>query len=136
MEQKEFSKLILKFLEENYPEFTNTLKYLNDGSFDCDLKSESGIFSIWIATYGSEITIGIEDPNGKTDIHTHISCYELENLENCLFELSSIIEEIKADKLILYQTNDGSYNWIKTVEINNLYQLTKKFSWKKNNNVT
>ncbi len=51
MEQREFSKLILKFLEGNYPQFAQTIKFQDDGSFDCDLKSESGIFSIWIATY-------------------------------------------------------------------------------------
>ena len=110
MEQKKFSKLIIEFLDENYPEFTHTIKFQNDGSFDCDLRSDSGLFSIWIATYDCEITIGIEDPAGKTDIHKHISCYELDDLETCVKELSTFIENIKADKLILYQNEGGEYD--------------------------
>ncbi|MFN7044856.1 MAG: hypothetical protein ACK4M1_06640 [Flavobacterium sp.] len=70
MEQKLFSKLIIEFIERNYPEFIETIKYQDDGSFDCDLKSDSGVFSIWIATYNSEITIGIQDPTGQNNIHT------------------------------------------------------------------
>jgi hypothetical protein len=135
MEQREFSKLILKFLEGNYPQFTQTIKFHDDGSFDCDLKSESGIFSIWIATYNTEITIGIEDPNGKTDIHSHIPCYVLDDLEACVAELSSFIENIKADNLVLYQDEDGKYNWIESFEFENLDNC-KKFSWKINHDVT
>ncbi len=135
MEQKEFSKLIIGFLEENYPEFTQTIKFQDDGSFDCDLKSESGIFSIWIATYGREITVGIEDPNGETNIHTHISCYELEDLESCVKQLSEYIEDIKEDKLILYKDEDGEYDWIESTEFEKLND-SEKFSWKSNYNVT
>lgn len=130
MEQKEFSKLIIKFLEENYPEFTKTIKFQDDESFDCDLKSESGIFSIWIATYNGEITIGIEDPKGETNIHTHISCYEFEDFKSCVAELMSFIENIKSDKLILYQDEYGEYDWIESIEFENLSGC-KKFSWKK-----
>jgi len=96
-QQREFSKLMLKFLEGNYPQFAQTIKFQDDGSFDCDLKIESGIFSIWIATYNTEITIGIEDQNGKTDIHSHIPCYGLDDLEAYVAELSSFIENIKTN---------------------------------------
>lgn len=129
MEQKEFSSLIIKFLGKKYPEFIQTIKFQDDGSFDCDLKSESGIFSVWIATYNNEITIGIEDPKGKTEIHSHISCYELNDLENCLNELALIIENIKTDKLVLFETENGEYDWINSVEIYNLKEI-KKLSWK------
>lgn len=130
MEQKLFSKLIFEFLNENYPEFIGTVKFQIDGSFDCDLKSKSGIFSIWIATYNSEITIGIEDPNGKTDTHSHISCYQLDDLETCCKELSSFIENIKADRLVLVQDKDGKYDWIESSKFKNLIGC-EKFSWKK-----
>ncbi len=130
MEQKEFSKLIIEFLEGNYPEFTQTIKFQDDGSFDCDLKSESGIFSVWIATYNSEITIGIEDPKGESNIHTHISCYEFDDLKLCITELTSYIENIKADKLILYQDKAGKYDWIESSKFENL-NGSKKFSWKR-----
>ena len=130
MEQKLFSKLIIEFIERNYPEFIETIKYQDDGSFDCDLKSDSGIFSIWIATYNSEITIGIEDPTGQNNIHTHISCYEIEDLKSCTTELSKYIENIKADNLILYKDKDGKYDWIESSEFKN-QDGSKKFSWKK-----
>lgn len=130
MEQKEFSKWTIRFLEENYPEFTQTIKFQDDGSFDCELKSESGVFSIWIATYGCEITIGIEDPTGKTDIHSHISCYELDELEICGKKLSTIIENIKGDKLVVYQDENGEYNWIESSKFKNLTGC-EKLSWKK-----
>lgn len=129
MKQKLFSKLIFEFLNENYPEFIKTIKFQDEGSFDCDLKSESGIFSIWIATYNCEITIGIEDPNGKTDIHSHISCYELDDLETCCEELSSFIENMKADKLFLYQDKDGKYDLIEKNNFENL-KGSKKYSWR------
>ncbi|MGL2999803.1 hypothetical protein [Flavobacterium sp. RSSB_23] len=129
MEQKEFSKLIIEFLDGNYPEFTQTIKYQDDGSFDCSLKSESEIFSIWIATYNSEITIGIEDPKGECNIHTHIACYELDDLKSCLEELTTYIENIKADKLILYQDESEKYDWIDSSKFENL-NGNKKISWK------
>ncbi|WP_454880354.1 hypothetical protein [Sphingobacterium detergens] len=133
MEQREFSKLTLKFLEGNYPQFAQTIKFQDDRSFDCDWKSESGIFSIWIATYNTKITIGIEDPNGKTD--SHIPCYGLDDLGACVAELSSFIENIKADNLVLYQGEDGKYDWIESSEFENLDNC-KKFSWKINHDVT
>lgn len=135
MEQKQFSEYIFKFLEKNYPEFLKTIKFQDDKSFDCDLRSESGIFSIWIATYNCEITVGIEDPNGKTDIHNHIPCYELEDFEKCVKQLSSIIDNIKTDKILLYQSRSGYYDWIESVELDSI-DWTKKFTWKRNDNVT
>ena len=130
MEQKEFSKLIMEFLELNYSEFIPTIKYQDDESFECDLKSESRIFSIWISTHNTEITIGIEDPNGETNIHTHISCYEFEDFKSCVAEVTSFIENIKSDKLILYQDEYGEYDWIESIEFEKLSGC-KKFTWKK-----
>lgn len=112
MEQKSFSKLVKEFLEKSFPEFTSTLKYQEDESFDCFSKSPSGKFSMWIATYYGEITFGLEAPNGETDIHTHISCYEIEDLENCLATLTKLINEIKENKVILYLNSREVYDWI------------------------
>ena len=128
MEQNLFSDLIKEFLEANFPEFIPTINYQNDGSFDCSLKSTSKIFSIWIATYNSEITIGIEDPTGNSDIHTHISCYELEDFQSCVSELSQYINNIKNDKLILYRNENGKYDWIEFSKFKNLNN-SEKFSW-------
>ena len=64
--QEHFSELIKELLMEQLPEFCPTIEYNKDGSFDCDLRNPSNEFSIWIATYNSEITLGIEAPDGNT----------------------------------------------------------------------
>ncbi len=128
MEQKLFSKSVKEFLQNNFPEFVTTIKYQDDDSFDCSLKSDSKIFSIWIATYNSEITIGIEDPTGDSSIHTHISCYELEDLQSCFFDLTLFINNIKNDKLILYQKTNEKYDWIESSKFDSS-ENCEKFSW-------
>lgn len=128
MEQKLFSKSVKKFLQNNHPEFVTTIKYQDDDSFDCSLKSISNMFSIWIATYNSEITIGFEDPTGDTSIHTHISCYELEDLQYCFSSLTDFINNIKGDRLILYQKANGKYDWIESSRFDSLKDV-KRFSW-------
>jgi hypothetical protein len=128
MEQKLFSKSVEEFLQKAFPGFVKTIKYQDDDSFDCSLKSASRIFLIWIATYNSEITIGIEDPTGDTSIHTHISCYELEDLQSCLSDLTNFINDIKGDKLILYQKANGKYDWIESSKFDSLKDV-KRFSW-------
>lgn len=112
MEQKEFSRLIFEFLEKHFPEFIPSIKYQDDGSFDVDNRSPSGKFAIWIATYNREITIGLESPNGKTDIHTHISCDEPEDLVDCLKDLAKLINEVRRNELILYLNDEEVYDWI------------------------
>lgn len=128
MEQNLFSNLIKEFLEANFPEFVPTISYQNDDSFDCSLKSNSKKFSIWIATYNSEITIGIEDPNGKSDIHTHISCYELEDFQSCILELSQYINDIKNDRLIFYRDENGKYDWVEFSKFEN-QNNSERFYW-------
>ncbi len=134
--QSHFSELIKSFLVENYPEFTATITQKEDESFDCDLRNPTNEFSIWIATYNSEITIGIEDPNGKTDIHTHISCYEEQDIDDALIELTKTINEIKNGKLILYHSDIKGYHW--TNDINLIIEKKKtsekirQYTWNKN----
>ena len=115
--QARFSEIIKSFLTENYPEFTATITYKDDKSFDCDLRNPTNEFSIWIATYNSEITIGIEDPSGKTDIHTHISCYEEEDIDESLIQLNKKIKEIENGKLILYHSNLKGYQWTNDINL-------------------
>jgi hypothetical protein len=136
MEQKRFSTLIFKFLEQTFPEFIPTIKYQDDGSFDCDLKSPSGKFSIWIATYNSEITFGLEAPNGNTDIHAHVTCYEDDDFNECITVLTKMINEVKDNKLILYFNDKEVYDWI---EIDRLLKIEhkkgkkfKKYFWAEN----
>jgi hypothetical protein len=123
VEQKTFSKLIVEFLGKSFPEFISTIKYQDDGSFECDLKSPSGKFSIWIATYNSEITFGLEAPNGKTDIHTHVSCYEIDDIDDCLATLTKLINEVMSNKCIIYLKDNETYDWI---EFDRLLQMEQK----------
>ena len=123
MEQKIFSKLIFEFLEKSFPEFVPSITYNDDDSFDCKIKSPSGKFSIWIATYNCEITFGMEAPDGKADIHTHVSCYEIDDLDDCVSTLSSLIDEIRSNKVIIYCNDANVYDWI---EHNRLIQIENK----------
>lgn len=120
MNQTRFSALSESFLNENYPEFIPTLKYQEDGSFNCELRSLSNEFSIWLATCNSKITIGLIDPDGNTEIHTHISCYDEEDVNDTLSDLATKINEIIQDKLILYYSERAGYDW--TYDINSVYK--------------
>jgi hypothetical protein len=112
MNQKIFSDKVFHFLAEEFPEFTHSVTYQNDDSFDCELKNPSGQFAMWIATYDKEITFGLKSPTGETDIHTHVSCYEEEDIDDCLSTLTKLIEEIKSNKVILYKNESNTYDWI------------------------
>ena len=111
MEQTLFSSLISQFLQKNYPEFL-PVKYYEDGSFECELKSPNGNFGMWIATYNQEITYGLESPDGKTDIHSHISCYDLDDLPFCENLLKEWIESVKNDLTLIYLTDKEVWDWI------------------------
>ena len=93
-------------------EFLPSVTYQNDDSFDCTLKSPSGKFAMWIATYNSEITFGLESPTGETDIHTHVSCYEADDLDDCFSTLTQLIGEKRNNQVILYRNDSYVYDWI------------------------
>jgi hypothetical protein len=111
MEQKLFSKLIFDFLQQSYPAFL-PVKYFEDGSFDCNVKSPTGQFSMWIATYESEITYGFESPDGKTDIHSHIHCYEIKDLPESLASLRNWIHSVSNNLTLIYFTDSQVWDWI------------------------
>jgi hypothetical protein len=123
MNPKIFSDKVFQFLTKEFPDFTNDVAYQTDDSFDCELKSPSGKFAMWIATYNSEFTFGLKSPIGETDIHTHVNCYEEEDFEDCLISLSRMIEEIKCNKVILYKNESNRFDWI---EISMLSQIESK----------
>ncbi len=135
MTQSRFSELIKSFLNKNYPAFTENIIYNEDDSFDCFLRSPTKEFSIWLSTYDGEITIGLKDPSGKTDIHTHITIYEEEEgIEYALNDLSIQINEIIDGKVVLYHSNQNGYEW--TCDIDQVIQRKKTseiirlYSWK------
>jgi hypothetical protein len=130
MNQKIFSDKVFQFLAEGFPAFTHSVTYQNDDSFDCELRNPSGQFAMWIATYNSEITFGLKSPTGDTDIHTHVSCYEEEDMEDCLSSLKTLIDEIKTNKVILYKNESNTFDWI---DLNTLAQkeIKKRVSFEK-----
>jgi len=129
IEQTTFSQLVKDYLAQEFPDFLPSIKYFPDNSFDCILRNPSDIFSILISTENSEITIGIEDPIGNSDIHTHISCYHLEDIDDCLNRLSKIIKDVQNENLILYQDEKGKYDWINAADFPK-EKNTVRFSWK------
>lgn len=75
MNQKLFSNYVFKYLVEHHPLLLKNLKYKTDKSFECSLMSPTGKFSVWVATFDSEITVGLDDPEQTSGAHTHMSFY-------------------------------------------------------------
>jgi hypothetical protein len=96
MEQDVFSNIVRDYISKEYPAFLETISYQADGSFDCTIKNAKGEFSVWIATYNSEITLGLQAADGNSDCHTHMSFYreepaeQLEAMKNYLERYSQI----------------------------------------------
>jgi hypothetical protein len=134
IEQIQFSALIKSFLTEYFPQFLKEVNFKEDGSFDCELRSPSDIFSIWIATYNSEITIGLTDPGGDTDIHTHISCYEEDDVEEATDRLKEMIQDIKDERIVLYKSSLRGYHWstdiVKTIMNKKDKETIEVLHWK------
>ncbi|SDC42261.1 hypothetical protein [Niabella drilacis] len=132
MNQSDFSNIVKEFIIRSCPEFAGKILYYEDDSFDCELRSESDLFSIWIATYNCEITIGLRDPLGKSDIHTHIEFnhYDNEDFEDAFNYLKNFIERIKTEKLILVKKNDENYDWLDVDDFRG--SIHSKISWKRN----
>ena len=110
MKQVEFSNIVKEYLIEKYPIFLKTLVNQPDGSFDCSLKNSTKEFSCWIATYNSEITIGLEDPDQISGCHTHMSFYGQEPSEQ-LNGLNEYLTNIFSNKLIFYQSSLSGFSW-------------------------
>ena len=73
MNQIEFSNIVKEYISKKHPAFLNNISYKEEHSFDCSLKNAKEEFSRWIATYNSEITLGLESSDGNSDCHTHMS---------------------------------------------------------------
>ncbi|MFB9053943.1 hypothetical protein ACFFVB_12725 [Formosa undariae] len=134
MNQDRFSELIKSFLIENFPEFIKTISYKEDKSFDCALRNPTDEFSIWVATYDAEITIGLEDPSGKTEIHTHISCDEDADINEALSELSTLINDIKTGHVVLYYSDKTGFQWTDNINLilerKNTLENIQVYHWK------
>jgi hypothetical protein len=67
---------------------------------------------MWIATYNCEITYGFESPDGKADIHSHISCYEIEDLTESLASLRKWIDSVSGNLTLIYFNDSQEWDWI------------------------
>jgi hypothetical protein len=108
MAQSEYSALAKDYILTHHPDFAGTIEYKDDGSFDCSIKSRKGHLFIWIATYGTEITIGFEDANGKCDWHTHMSLFNAYEPEEEFEAMTKLLRSIISDsEPILFSSRNG-----------------------------
>jgi len=114
MDQATFSNHIYQYLLENNPLFLETIKYHGDHSFDCSLMSPTGKFSVWLATYDKEITIGMDDPEQTSGTHTHLSFCVEENDEQT-HAFTEYLQEIFTNKLVVTHSSFEGYSWSKDI---------------------
>lgn len=98
MTQLEYSALAKDYISVYHPQFSKTISFKEDNSFDCSVQSNKKHLSLWIATYNSEITIGLDNSNGECDWHTHMSLFNADNFEDELRKMSGLIDSILSDQ--------------------------------------
>jgi hypothetical protein len=133
MNQITFSNIVRDYLAKEYPTFLKNITYHDDGSFDCTLQNSNGEFSVWIATENSEITLGLQAPDGTSNCHTHMRFYDEESYEQ-LETMKNYFEKIFSNKLLFMHSSLSGYTWTENVE----QELKKKkknesiqfFKWK------
>lgn len=116
MNQSEFSVFAEKYIRNNLPLFGKTIHYKEDDSFDCSIQSNRKLLSLWISTYDSEITIGFEDVNGRSDWHTHMSLFNAYEPEEELFTMKNLIEAILLDTEPIIFSSKHGYTLTNNVE--------------------
>ena len=132
MNQETFSHQVYLYLLANHPLFVENLKYKADNSFECSLLSPTRKFSVWIATFDSEITIGMEDLDQISEAHTHMSFYGNEISEQ-IEALSQYLYDIFHDKLVFIHSSLTGYTWtsnlIETLMEKDDNESIKFFTW-------
>ncbi|GHA61231.1 hypothetical protein [Pontibacter akesuensis] len=115
MEQDAFSNIVRAYISKVHPIFLESISYQADGSFDCTLKNAKGEFSVWIATYNSEVTLGLQAADGNSDCHTHMSFYGEKPTEQ-LEAMKNHLEKIFSNKLLFMQSSLSGYSWTDNIE--------------------
>lgn len=115
MDQIVFSNVVKEYISKQYPAFLDNISYHEDGSFDCSIKNAKGEFSAWIATYNSEITLGLEAPDGNSNCHTHMSFYGEEPDEQ-LEAMKDYLGKIFSNNLLFMQSSLSGYTWTDNIE--------------------
>lgn len=114
MDQATFSKYVYQYLLENQPLFLENITYHEDRSFDCSLMSPTAKFSVWIATYDLEITIGMDDLKQTSGTHTHMSFYGNE-IDEQIQTFTEYFQDIFTNKLVFTHSNLSGYSWSKDI---------------------
>lgn len=116
LDQHLVTDIVKRYLQENYPELLAEGYDRPDGSFECELQSPSRHFSLWIATYNNEITLGLQSPDGDSGCHTHFVPYDLESFPEVLEDMTGRIREIMSDKWLFYHSSRRGYSWTDDME--------------------
>jgi hypothetical protein len=132
MNQEIFSEYVYQYLLENHPLFLGNLEYKSDKSFECSLMSPTGKFSVWIATFDCEITIGMDDPKHTSGAHTHMSFYG-EGVDEQTKAMTDYLHEIFNNKLVFIHSSLSGYTWTKdiveTLIEKEEYESIEFFTW-------
>ena len=133
LEQRYFSDLVKGYLETTSNQFLPTINFSPDGSFHCSALSPTGQFSIWIATYNCEITVGLESNDGNSDCHTHFTPYDLDDVKQVFQNLTDILDDISNGQLLFYHSNLKGFSWtsniVETMMKKKSDEAIEFFSW-------
>jgi hypothetical protein len=110
MTQKDFSDIVKDYLRKHYPDFLNNISIKDDQSFDCSIKNQRSEFSVWLATYNEEITLGLEDSNQDSNCHTHMSFFGNEPIEQ-LDAMTKYLDDIFSNRLIAFRSSVKGFSW-------------------------
>ena len=119
-DQLAFSKAVQRYLLVSHPKLADGIKWMDDGTFDAHWRSSTGKFAMWVGTYNSEITFGLEDLEGNSDIHTHVSCYEEADLPETLATLGDYIQRVIQGEWILCWNSKTGYDWVDSNKLKKL----------------
>jgi len=95
--QAEYSDLLSDYFIDNFKHLKSEKKIHDDLTVDFEIKNPSNKLTLWISSMNKEISIGLEDANGKSDWHTHMS----------LFGANSPIEQLNTMSDLIKQLIDG-----------------------------
>lgn len=107
--QAEVSEMAKQYITEHHPLFLSNIKYQQDGSFDCSLKSDKDTISVWIATYDAEIAIGLEDRDNRTDWHIQMKSQGAGKPQQELETMTGLLNRILSDDVEIEHNSETGY---------------------------
>ncbi len=110
-DQSQVTSTTKHHLRLHHPELLRDQFDRPDGSFECQLQSPSKHFSIWIASYNCEITVGLQSPDGDSGCHTHFTPYRETDLPGVLASMSELMKDIMNDEVLFYHSSVHGYSW-------------------------